>query len=294
MKYVSLGHLALSHGVVHDLDWQFSVDHQVVRPKDEALDEWNHFSTVGVTCALTLDIDEVRRELEIANDLKLSWFIIAKCKPSPVAISSHAHPLVDGRQEISLNLPPGSVSGQLDLEISLAVTAPSKIHVANFAPSKVGQAVYRSKSRLILEGTAGQLPFLPVSFAEQGVPHSSSSLWWLRFLTRDLEESANSALWMWINTDNSELEPLLEQTDSVNSLLWLKFLKVDFMRQLLLEAIRNPDLDTDTSYSEGSLGELLTGVVRLVGSSIQDVRSDYRDDPGYVEAKLQAIVNGAY
>lgn len=292
MRYVSLGHLALNDDSVRDIDWQFALNHQVSRPIDETLAEWNHFSAVGVTCALTVNIDEVRRSLEIANDLVLSWFLVVKCRPSPVALSSQPHPLVDGRQEISLLLPAGSVSGQLHLEISLIVTEPSKIYVDNFAPSKVGQTVFRSKTRLILEGEGGQLPFLPVSFSDQGIPHSESSLWWLRFLTRELDESANSALWLWINTDNPELEPLLQQSDNLNSLLWLKFLKIDFMRQLLSEALRNNDLDTKITYPEDSLGEMLSGLVRLVGSSIQDVTAEYEDDPGRVEAKLQAIVNG--
>lgn len=293
MNYVSLGHLSLNEDTVHDIEWQFSLDHQITRPVDGALAEWNHFSTVGVTCALTVDLDEIRRPLEIANDLILSWFLVTKCRPSPVALSSQPHPLLDGRQEVSMILPPGSISGQLDIELSLVVTQPSKFKVDNFSPSKVGQTVFRTKTRLILEGEGSQLPFLPVSFSELGIRHAESSLWWLKFMTRELDESANSALWLWINTDNPELEPLLEQSDTINSQLWLKFLKVDFMRQLLSEALRNPDLDTNRSYPEGSLGEMLANIVRLLGPSVHEVSAEYSDEPGRVEAQLQAIVNGA-
>lgn len=293
MKYISLGHLVLDDEHVRDLTWHISLDDHVTRPVDNTLTEWNYYSEVGISCTLTIELDKIRRTLEIANDLQLSWFIIAKCRPSPVAISSQPFPIMDGRQEISLILPAGSVSGQLDLEISLAVTAPSKFRIDGFAPNKVGQTVFRAKSQLILEGEAGQLPLLPVSFSEHGISHPESSLWWLRFLTRELEESANSALWLWINTDNPEIEPLMEQSDSISSLIWLQFLQIDFVRQLLSEALHNTDLDTSTTYPDGSLGELLSGVVKLVGTSIADVRAEHREDPGRVEAKLQAIVNGA-
>lgn len=89
------------------------------------------------------------------------------------------------------------------------------------------------------------------------------------------------------------MEPLIEQSDTTSSLIWLQFLQIDFVRQLLCEAIRHPDLDTSITYPDGSLGELLTGVVKLVGPSIQSVQAEHQDDPGRVEAKLQAVVNGA-
>lgn len=292
MKNVSYGHLTLNDSVVHNISWDYYLDGQSVAPQDDGLENWNHLSTVGVSCTVTVELEEIRRTLEIANDLVLSWQIVAKCKPSPIAIASQSIAIVSGRQEISLTLPPGSISGQLSLELSLIVSVPSKFKVAGFAPNTVGQTVYRTQTKLILEGTAGQLPLLPVSFAEHGVPHASTSLWWLRFLSRDLDESANSSLWLWLNTDNPELEPLIEQSEPMIGSLWLKFLKVDFVRQLLTEALRNPELDLGYSYPEGSLGEMLSGVVRLVGASKSDVRAEYDDDPGRVEAKLQALVNG--
>lgn len=293
MKYISLGHLVLDERTVRDVEWEFSLDGQVTRTLEGTIPEWNYSSTVGVSCMVTVDLDEVRRTLEVANDLQLAWLLVAKCKPSPVAIPSHPIPLVDGRQEISLTLMPGSISGQLDLELLLTVASPSKFQIKSFAPNKIGQTVFRASSKLILEGNAGQLPLLPVSFAEHGIPHSESSLWWLRFLTRDLEESANSSLWLWLNTDNPEMEPLIEQSDTSGSLIWLQFLQVDFIRQLLSEALRHPDLDTSNTYPDGSLGELLSGVVKLVGTSIKSVQAEHQDDPGRVEAKLQALVNGA-
>lgn len=292
MKYISLGHLTLSDENVSDIEWHVSLDGQIVNPVDDALTEWNYFSNIGLSCVLTVELDQVRRTLEIANDLQLSWFMVTSCRPSPVAITSQPFPLIDGRQEISLTLPPGSVSGQLSIELMLTVSSPSKFEIEGFAPKKVGQTVYRTTKKLSLEGEGGQLPLLPVSFREQNIPHADSSLWWLRILTKELDESANSALWLWINTDNVEMEPLIDQIDGPSSQLWLKFLQLDFVRQLLSEGLRNHDLDTNLTYPDGSLGELLAGVVKLVGASIEDVRADYGDDPGRVEAKLQAIVNG--
>jgi hypothetical protein len=73
----------------------------------------------------------------------------------------------------------------------------------------------------------------------------------------------------------------------------MQVLKMDFIRQLLREALAHPDLDPAHDYPEGSLGALLLGVVRLIGSSVNEVQSKYADDPGRVEAELQGVVIGS-
>ena len=40
------------------------------------------------------------------------------------------------------------------------------------------------------------------------------------------------------------------------------------------------------------MGALLMGVVKLVGSSVEEVKSRYFEDGGLVEANLQGTVNG--
>ena len=98
---------------------------------------------------------------------------------------------------------------------------------------------------------------------------------------------------MWLNTDNPQLQPLIDHVDSEAGDLWMQVLKMDFIRQLLREALSHADLDESHDYPEGSLGALLLGVVKLVGSSLKEVRSKYSDDPGRVEADLQGVVNGS-
>lgn len=70
-------------------------------------------------------------------------------------------------------------------------------------------------------------------------------------------------------------------------------MKLDFTRQLLREALQNPDLDQNTDYLEGSLGALLISVVKLIGPSVEAVKSKYLEDPGRVEAELQGAIEGA-
>lgn len=83
---------------------------------------------------------------------------------------------------------------------------------------------------------------------------------------------------------------MLDDPDASESKVWLQFLEVDFLRQLLREALSHDELSLSVEYPEGSLGAVLSGVVRLLGESIEFVQSRYTDDPGRVEAELQSRV----
>ncbi len=133
---------------------------------------------------------------------------------------------------------------------------------------------------------------LPVSFADHGIVGSDKSLWWLRLTTRDLTATASSAIWLWLNVDNAFIMQLLENSETPESVAWLRFLEIDFMRQLLREALGNDELSLDVPYAEESLGYVLSSLVRLLGNSLEQLRLKYQEDPGRVEAELQAKVGG--
>jgi hypothetical protein len=176
------------------------------------------------------------------------------------------------------------------LEFQISVLAIGNAVESPFAPKRLGNTVFRNDRKIVLEGTAPRLPMLPVSFAEHGIAGSSTSLWWLRLTTRDLAASASAAIWLWLNADNPFISRMLEDSDSSESDAWLRFLEVDFMRQLLREAISSDELSLQTDYPEESLGYVLSSVVRLLGESLDQVRQRYREDPGRVEAELQSKV----
>jgi hypothetical protein len=178
-------------------------------------------------------------------------------------------------------------------ELSLGVIGNVANPIDRFAPHLLGHLVFAQSDRLQLEGNGGQLPLLPVSFKEQGVTPSESGLWWLRINHVELDAPASSALWLWLNSDNSEISALLESSTDQQQQMLTTFMAVDFSRQLLNVALTVDDLDLDTDYPESSLGLTLAGIVRLIGETLPQVRLAYQTDPGAVEARLQAVVAAA-
>jgi hypothetical protein len=293
MRTISVGHLVVEDGTIEFPEWEYSVNGQITKLSGNTLPDWNYFSDLDVSCTVSVELVALRQELHIPSDLVLAWVLIARSTSSPVITTSKPLPVIQGTQEIAITVPASTLGGILVLELEMGVLSPSKTKSSDFAPSQVGHTVYRSSTKIVLEGDAGQLPILPVSFADQGVTNPKSSLWWLRVLSRDLHDPAGAALWMWLNTDNPHLRPLIDHTDSETGEVWMQVLKMDFIRQLLREALSHPDLDESHDYPEGSLGALLLGVVKLVGTSVDAVRSKYSDDAGRVEADLQGVVNGS-
>lgn len=293
MRKISVGHLVVEEGTINPPEWQYSVNGHIATLSGSTLPDWNYFSDLNVSCAVTVDLASLRQDLLVPQDLTLAWVLIARSTTSAVITSGVPTPVIDGRQEVSMDVPASTLGGALTVELEMGVASVSKLPSASFAPSRVGHTVYRTSSRVVLEGDAGQLPILPVSFTDHGISRPKSSLWWLRVLSRDLYDPAGASLWMWLNTDNPQLQPLIDHSELESGEVLMQLLKIDFIRQLLREALGHTELGDSEDYPEGSLGALLLGVVKLVGTSIDVVRSKYIDDAGRVEADLQGIVNGS-
>lgn len=293
LRDISLGYQQLTPSEVSNISWKFSVDGTEVEFGETASGRWDYYSTVNVYCDLELSLESVRRNLGITSKTHLGWVIVARSSTLTRTISSDPCEIIDGKQQISLEIAPGNVGGIMTVDILLLVLESEELGTSMFSPTKPGQVVYESSEKFLLEGTGAQLPVLPVSFSEQGFKNSSSANWWLRVNSEDLLSSSNSVFWLWLNTDNDELQPMLTEPESMEGKVWLKFLSIDFARLLLQMGISHETLETDEEYPDGSLGQTLQSVVLLLGSSLEAVRAKYRDDPSRVEAELQSIIGNA-
>lgn len=290
---VSLGHQQLNPSTVDDIFWRFRVDGYEIEHGMTASGKWDYYSSIEITCDLQLEIEQAHIDLGITSKTRLGWMLVGRSSAMAKTISSMPYEAASGPQQIRLEIEPGNVGGKLTVELYLLVLESRELGADMFSPTKPGQVLYSTSKDLLLEGTGAQLPILPVSFREQGIPNSTAANWWLRVTSEDLFSSSNSALWLWINTDNDELTPLLTEPESPIGVMWLKFLSFDFARQVLQIGLVHEDLETDEEYPEGSLGQTLQSVVLLLGPSIESVRAKYRDDPSRVEAELQSIIGSA-
>lgn len=287
MQAVSFGHLTIPLSVAPRLAWELAVGDSVLPEGEEIAEQWTYYDDIHVTCSFEVDLPATRAKLMLPSEAVLGSVIVARSTGTPIVLASQVVVVGGGKQQHFFRVPAEKVSGCLSLEFQI-VLAKSLGAGERISPSRVGHTVFRANRRLVLEGTAPRLPMLPVNFSDHGIIDGSKSLWWLRLMTRDLYASASSAVWLWMNAENKAIQAMLDDPDSSESAVWMQFLEVDFLRQLLREAIAHDELDALAEYPDESLGAVLMGVVRLLGESVEAVRSRYKDDAGRVEAELQA------
>lgn len=292
MRAISLGHLTIPLETVPKLSWQLAIGDTVLPEGQDIAEQWTYHDDVNVTCSFSLNLKDALSRLMLPPGPSLGAVVVARNSGTPIVLASDVLPVVGGQQELYFSVPAEQLSGTLSLEFQIALTSEAGPDSHVLAPQKVGHIVFRSDRRLVLEGTAPRLPMLPVNFSDHGIPNAAGSLWWLRLMTRDLYASASSAVWLWMNVENESIKSMLDNPDAAESEVWLKFLEVDFLRQMLREALSHDELDLTAEYPEHSLGSALSGVVRLLGESVDYVRTKYKDDPGRVEAELQAKIGG--
>lgn len=290
MQTVSFGHLTIPLAAAPTLSWQLSVGDSVLPDGQDVAEQWTYYDDVNVSCSFEMDLVDTRVRLLLPPESPLGALVIARSSGTPIVLSSGVLPVSGGKQQLYFSVPADQLSGTLSLEFQIVLASSVASGAHPLSPSRAGHTVFRADRRLVLEGTAPRLPMLPVNFSDHGIPNGSKSLWWLRLMTRDLHSSASSAVWLWMNAENEAIQSMLDNPDSAESAAWLRFLEIDFLRQLLREALGHDELSLTVGYPEESLGSVLAGVVRLLGESVDYVRSRYKDDPGRVEAELQSKV----
>ncbi|WP_422934344.1 hypothetical protein [Sinomonas sp. P47F7] len=290
MRSVTLGHLVADESQVTDIGWRLFIDGEEITI-DQEHPSWNYYQHLFVSCSVKLDLAKLRHELHLDPEVTLAWRLSARSSGCPLILAGRAFPVDDGNQDVHLEVPGDAVRGTVKLELALVVDHGVVTPGHPFAPHRPGHLIFTTEHLIRLEEEGNQVPILPVSFREQGVKGSSGALWWLNVINRDLEAPVNSALWLWLNTDNPRIQSLLRSPDEEVNLSWTDFLGIDFSRQLLREAMQAEDLSLEISYPEGSLGETLSSIVRLLSDSTEKLRAAYREDAGRVEAELQSLTS---
>lgn len=290
MQAVSFGHLTIPLEAAPKLSWELALGGSILADGQEIAEQWTYYDDVEVVCTFEMDLADARERLILPSEATLGALVVARSSGTPVVLASEVLRISGGQQQLVFSVPADRVSGTLLLEFQIVLAAPPEAAGHPLSPNRVGHTVFRAARRLVLEGMAPRLPMLPVNFSDHGIPNGSKSLWWLRLMTRDLYASASSAVWLWMNADNKAIQSMLENPEAPESAAWLNFLEIDFMRQLLREALSHEELSLGAEYPDDSLGAVLVGIVRLLGESLESLRGRYKDDPGRVEAELQSKV----
>lgn len=283
----SVSHLTIPPELAPTLEWNIAVNGEYLDPDDTMVKDWQYFLDLDISVHGRCDVDAVLEAVGLPPTAILRFVLTARSS-APGVIASQPVRLRD-EFAAGLHVPGSMLGGTLELTGVIATDVVPD-GAEPLAPRRQGHWLYRTSRRLTLEGDAPRLPLLPVSFEDQGIEDASHSLWWLNILDHELERPTNDCLWLWVNTDSPVIQKMLEKPSDPTSRVWSKVLQLDFVRELLNLAMGEDHLDLDITYPEGSLGSTLAGVVRLLSTSLEDLRLRHQSDPGRLEAELQGKV----
>lgn len=245
---------------------------------------WDYASHESV--GISVDIDEhallVSTGLESFDDLEI--LVMADC-PSVQQRFVAANPLQDHKPgttiDVSLQLPPGQVAGdvQLSAHLVLARTTPNKGDRVAFLR---GARLHSSETfTLRLEGDSGRFPTEPVSFSELGLGNAP---WTVLTLYDDLSDSFLGGVRLLINIDHPvgrlSLDP--KAASRVSGLL-----HADVMRLLIANVAAQGEDSADSFLEEGSVGQVIGTMCQVfLGMSLRAAALLYRSDPTHFDILL--------
>jgi hypothetical protein len=132
---------------------------------------------------------------------------------------------------------------------------------------------------------------MPVAFDQAGIAGGRNGAWALVLESVDLTASGPGSLLLYLNTSHERIRGLLGGDFSEAQSKELKdTIHYDVTRQLVTLALRHDELDEGEEFEEGTLGDLLIGILRrhFPDRDLKTLRGDYETSPGELEAELQA------
>jgi hypothetical protein len=184
--------------------------------------------------------------------------------------------------DVSMQLPPGQVAGavRLSAHLVLACTTPEREYRVPFLR---GSRIDSSEPfTLQLEGDSGRFPTEPVRFSELGLGNAP---WTVIAVYDELSDGFLGGVRLLINTEHPAGRVALDPkaASRVSGLL-----HADVMRLLIANVAARRDDAGESSYEEGSVGQVLEAMCQgFLGMSLRTAARLCRDEPVRFERIIQ-------
>jgi hypothetical protein len=281
---VSLGFLRPDPSRVTAHDPDVTYGHGIAMTQGRAA-EWDYSAPVRVEWRVAVNLAGVIADCGLGDAARIAAVVSWHSTWTNLRGAGDVIIVVDGENTLGLEIPGEVAGGTLNLTMTVTLGDPGREPHA-LAPRRAGSPLWSQHSAVILEGAAARMPVMAVDFAETGRGRKNGV--WLLECGRDLTASVTGALLVYLNTDHPEVQRLLEQPADPASRELARFIAYDVIRQLTLRALLHDELDERQHYDEGTLGDLFIGILRthLPGRTLDQLRAEFEDDPGEIEAEL--------
>ena len=287
---VSLGYLTPQLVRIQKGPWSV-IAGGVVQENTSVITDWDYSVNLVLQRELEVDLQGLLGDCRLQKGSQIYALICWTSTATRLRGAGPTTRIVEGRNVLNLELNGDQLGGDLRLEARV-VLGEYVIPLTELAPDRHGNTLWSDSTSVALEGSGSRYPTLPVAFSTAGLAGGRNGLWCLVAQTGDLAASGSGSLRLYLNSENTAIQVLLEDPTAEQSKILSEFIRFDVARQMLFHGLRHEELDLRTEYEPGSIGEVLAGFIRrfFPQRELASLQGDLRTAPGELEAELQAQI----
>jgi hypothetical protein len=280
-------------------DWISADDGSLIPP---ALPAWDYGTSLRLLRRVHVDVAGMQVDCGFPDSARLS--VCVRYSSSGSRLRQTAARCDVGSAEsgyvevvVEATIPGTDLSGLLTVETTVEL-ATSLADVRPFVASRAGSILWRERTKVRLEGSAGLLPVAPVSFAVQGIPQGA---WYISLDAGEWQRAAMGSLLVLLNIDNPQVERALSgSVDKAHDAILWETLGVDIVADLVGRALDDDGFPTDEESSEtedpdvtmaGLVHTLVRSFLRNPTESVPEamtrLRAERHRDPSLYRANVQ-------
>lgn len=293
---LSYGYPLPSQDAASIVDYSFSIGDVPISGDAFRDQPWDYESPVSCVFTIEADLQRVLSESGLVPKataysgdpppvgIALTWF----STKTKLRGSSPIYDLIDGHNELSLEIEGGLLGGSLEITAVIALSDDVIIDPPRLAPKIRGTLLWTSDQVVLpLEGGGARLAMAPVNFKKSGITPRDAL--WLVNLSENLEIPVSSGVRVMINTAHPLTEKMLENPSTPEATMWQKEIETDLMTLMVNHGVRHIDPSSvDSDFDDGSLGQTITALISSLFPN--ESMEDLAGDPERVSATVRASV----
>ena len=254
------------------------------------LPDWDYDTTLSLSRPVQVDGLRARRLAGLPDDAEID--LTVRWSASSSALRGRAWrgsvPPRDGVElDVAFDLAGDELGGVLELATVLTLRRPGE-GASAAAPKRPGSTLWSDRRPVLLQGDAVLFPLAIADFHD--LPYPTGAAWYLE-VGDDLEAAALGSILLLANERREVVVNALASAGSPGDAdrRVLSTLRTDVVRALVERALANEDFTEETEHPTGSLGALLTAVLRRTfpGVGVEALRREWRREPVLFTARLQ-------
>ncbi|QBJ97893.1 hypothetical protein ERC79_19545 [Rhodococcus sp. ABRD24] len=269
--------------------WSYAVaDGTEELPRE--LPDWDYDSVLSIRRPVQIDGLRARRLSGLAEDAEVDFTVRWASRSS--ALRGRAWraevPARDGIEiDIEFDLDGDELGGVLDLDTVLTLRRSTE-GASPAAACRPGSVLWNEKFSIVLQGDAVLFPLAIADF--HYLPYPTKASWYLE-IGEDLDAAALGSILLLANERREVVVNALAAAGapSVADRRVLSALRTDVQRALIERALTHEDFADDVDYPTGSLGAVLTAVLRMTfpAFSLEALRRERLSEPALFTSRVQ-------